>query len=326
MFSNWQGTPIGTNIRRLHALIGNFNTTGKSLVIFTGATQGIQATFNAISFFYGKKWVYSTPPYYGSYVSWAENNPESALGFTTNTSLNGSDVIEIVTWPGNPAGRYSSPAYQDSIKIYDCVYYWPSTWGPNANSSEHSSTPPQGMLDEDIVAFSASKLTGHEGSRLGWIWFRDPLLAFAAEYALANRSVGMSIDSAYRLSKIFGKLSEQEVDKSDWFWDYTTNAIGERYSNLSALFATYSSSNITLQSPGYTWYLWVRCSTNLGVGCHDYFLSHGLMGRPGTSFGAEDDFVRFNFNLQQPLFDLLYAKIETALSSATQRTVNFHVG
>ena len=74
------------------------------------------------------------------------------ITFTDDENLSGEEkIIELVTFPGNPLGIFSKPVYNNSILVYDTVYYWPSLTNLDV----------YGKLDHEIVIFSLSKLTGH---------------------------------------------------------------------------------------------------------------------------------------------------------------------
>lgn len=69
------------------------------------------------------------------------------------------NVIEFVTSPNNPDGKLTKAVLQgpNSSAIYDRVYYWP-----------HFTAIPTAAND-DLMIFSLSKLTGHAGTRFGYV-------------------------------------------------------------------------------------------------------------------------------------------------------------
>ena len=74
-----------------------------------------------------------------------------------NNSNASKNIIEFVTSPNNPDGKLKEAVLKgtNAKAIYDHVYYWPHF------------TPIASPSDEDIMIFSASKLTGHAGTRFG---------------------------------------------------------------------------------------------------------------------------------------------------------------
>lgn len=79
--------------------------------------------------------------------------------------LTGSNIIELITSPNNPDGKLRNSSVNDqgslAKRVYDLAYYWP-----------HFTAIPS-PADEDIMIFTLSKLTGHAGSRFGYV--RVPL-------------------------------------------------------------------------------------------------------------------------------------------------------
>ncbi|RWR77536.1 tryptophan aminotransferase-related protein 3-like protein [Cinnamomum micranthum f. kanehirae] len=74
-----------------------------------------------------------------------------------NTSDSSVNTIEFVTSPNNPDGQLRRPVIQGRFTkvIHDHAYYWP-----------HFTAIPS-MVDEDIMLFTLSKITGHAGTRFG---------------------------------------------------------------------------------------------------------------------------------------------------------------
>lgn len=67
--------------------------------------------------------------------------------------------IEMVTSPNNPDGTMREPVVKRSDQggkvIHDFAYYWPHY------------TPITRCEDHDLMLFTFSKITGHDGSRIG---------------------------------------------------------------------------------------------------------------------------------------------------------------
>ena len=76
-----------------------------------------------------------------------------------STSDPTSNFIEFVTAPNNPDGKLNKAVLQgpNAKPIYDHAYYWPHF------------TPIPAPADEDLMIFTISKLTGHAGSRFGYV-------------------------------------------------------------------------------------------------------------------------------------------------------------
>jgi hypothetical protein len=93
-----------------------------------------------------------------------------------------STVIEFVTVPNNPSGELRKPIYPTAAQIYDMVYYWPSLTAITYRAAH------------PIMMFSMSKLTGHAGTRLGWAWVKDPVVASLMSSFVSTVEIHPSID------------------------------------------------------------------------------------------------------------------------------------
>ena len=81
-----------------------------------------------------------------------------------NKSDSSTNFIEFVTSPNNPDGQLKKAVLEGSNKIHDLAYYWP-----------HYS-PIVAPVDEEIAIFTLSKLTGHAGSRFGYVSILNPTI------------------------------------------------------------------------------------------------------------------------------------------------------
>lgn len=72
---------------------------------------------------------------------------------------NNTRFIEFVTSPNNPDGKLNEAVLDGpNVKhIYDRAYYWPHY------------TPIPSPADEPLMLFTLSKLTGHAGTRFGYV-------------------------------------------------------------------------------------------------------------------------------------------------------------
>ena len=69
----------------------------------------------------------------------------------------GGESIELVCSPNNPDGAVREAVVAGGKAIHDLVYYWPQY------------TPITGRAARDIMLFTVSKITGHAGTRLGYV-------------------------------------------------------------------------------------------------------------------------------------------------------------
>ncbi|XP_021771466.1 tryptophan aminotransferase-related protein 3-like [Chenopodium quinoa] len=160
-------TELEKYIRKLHKLVGNAETEGRHIVFGTGSTQLLNAAVYALSSNSSNPaFVVTSTPYYSTYKEQTEMYQSRAYEYKGDTSLwknkTNSEIvkfIEFVTSPNNPDGQLKESVLEGpSVKtIYDRVYYWP-----------HYTAIPT-LAAEDLMLFSMSKLTGHAGSRFGYV-------------------------------------------------------------------------------------------------------------------------------------------------------------
>lgn len=68
--------------------------------------------------------------------------------------------IELVTSPNNPDGSIREAVVKggEGFVVHDLAYYWPQY------------TAMTSAADHDVMLFTASKCTGHAGSRIGYAY------------------------------------------------------------------------------------------------------------------------------------------------------------
>ncbi|KAI4352767.1 hypothetical protein L6164_006988 [Bauhinia variegata] len=138
---------LKTQIRKVHAKVGNTKIDGTYIIFGAGAIQLLHAAVHALSAHDSvstAKFITSTPYYPGDTSKWKKDAEDSSF-------------IELVTSPNNPDGELRKAVLQGSNAktIHDLAYYWPHF------------TPVPSPADEDLMIFTLSKLTGHAGSRFG---------------------------------------------------------------------------------------------------------------------------------------------------------------
>lgn len=86
----------------------------------------------------------------------------------------------LITYPNNPDGKLSSKVYE--AKVADASYHWPTYY------RLEDKIP---ALDNDIILFSFSKMSGLSSNRFGWALIRDNGIAVkvAEEVELATCGV-----------------------------------------------------------------------------------------------------------------------------------------
>uniref|UniRef100_J3L3I2 Alliinase C-terminal domain-containing protein n=1 Tax=Oryza brachyantha TaxID=4533 RepID=J3L3I2_ORYBR len=301
------------HIRRLHTAVGNAVVDDKHVVFGVGSTQLINALVYALSpegnAASPPASVVATVPYYPAYKSQTDMFDGREYrwdGTTAAWAKNGSrnstrDFIEFVTSPNNPDTTLREPVLAGSSAIVDHAYYWPHL--------THIPAP----ADEDVMLFTASKLSGHAGSRFGhaasnkachckWALVRDENVAKRAISYSRQSTYGVSRDTQLRMLKILKVIMANLQGKDDIF-AFGYDVMVSRWRTLNAVVSR--STRITLQkirpqycpyfkktkepSPAYAW---VKCEWEQDVDCYQTLLGAGIISRSGISNDAGSRYTR----------------------------------
>ncbi|OEL21345.1 Alliin lyase [Dichanthelium oligosanthes] len=243
----FQSVELEKHIRRLHRAVGNAIVDGKHVVFGTGSMKLINALVYALSqdgstAASPPAGVVATAPYYPAYrrqtmmFDGREYKWEGTTARWVNVSRNASSstFIEFVASPNNPDSLLRKPVLggASSKAIVDHTYYWPHF--------THIPAP----ADEDVMLFSASKLSGHAGSRFGWALIRDETVAKRANYYLQESSLGESRDTQLRMLRIIKVILANLRGKEDIF-AFGHQVMRTRWRRLNAVMS--KSRRISLQ-------------------------------------------------------------------------------
>ncbi|RZC90108.1 hypothetical protein C5167_044735 [Papaver somniferum] len=309
------------HIQKLHAMVGNANSTGKFMVFGAGSTQLLNAAIYALSPQDppSPTRIVGSIPFFPVYKSQTEFYNSKNFEWEGDTSMwkkksfpPSVNFIEFVTSPNNPDGKLKDPVLQGpSVKtINDHAYYWP-----------HYTAIPA-PANEDLVIFTLSKLTGHGSSRFGWALIKDQVVYEKfLNYMLLN-SMGVSRDTQLRALKLLKVLLR---DGKEFFefghrttrtrWESLNKVISasKRFS-LQKLIPGYSTyfQNMTAPSPAYAW---IKCEKEEDNNCYQALLRDGgIIGRSGSFFSAENRYVRLSLIKSQDDFDWLLKRMNALVS------------
>jgi len=288
-------------IQKLHELYGNANATGRHIILGGGCTQLIHAVSYAFSITAkNQKTIFAQAPYYDGYAIAADLDP-ARLVF--NDSLNqedNKDIIEFVTYPNNPDGKWRSPVYDNSHYVYDSVYYW------------HSLVDVEVMLDVPIVLFSMSKATGHAGSRLGWALVKDPIVALHMTDYIQKNTIGISVEAQYRTYTILQSL----INNPYHFFDYIKAKLRVRWEEMDKVFAEAPDRFALHSTPG-TFYQWVQCLyPDEAQNCVGVFSDAGIIGESGVPFGSTNAYTRLEVVQQDFTWGYFMANLKALVASS----------
>ena len=113
-------------------------------------------------------------------------------------------------------------------------------------------------------------------------------VADAMEAYISTAQIEVSSASLFRALSILKALNSPV---GDGFMTFVKNALEHRWS--SVLEALSGSTRFTLLSVPDQFYLWLQCN-DLGTygSCFDLFQAGGIVGEPGSSFGAGSEYIR----------------------------------
>ncbi|XP_076945425.1 L-tryptophan--pyruvate aminotransferase 1-like [Bidens hawaiensis] len=298
------------SIKCLHDAVGNAVTEGYSIVVGTGSSQLLQAVLYAVTSHDQPSQinVVAAAPYYSSYLEildlvrsglykWAGDAHE----FNKN-----EPYIELVTSPNNPSGVIRGPVVNrdGGVLVHDLAYYWPQY------------TPITSKLDFDIMLFTASKCTGHAGSRIGWALVKDKEVAKKMTKFMEVSTIGVAKEPQLRIAKILQVVADRckrfGSPEGDNFFEFSKNMLAKRWEVLretakkSEMFILPKYplqhcnyyGEITHINPGTENYLimvtafaWIKCKDEI-EDCEKLFRSHNILTRSGRRFGSDPGFVR----------------------------------
>lgn len=257
---------------------------GQHVVITNGAKQALLAGCYALqverdadieeAFSFHK--LYHGAPFWPTYPTIADF---SGLGFTSK-DISG-DTLNVITAPNNPNGSADTEG-QFRWHIWDAAYASP-VYGWDGLVPYHR-----------ISVWSAAKLYGISGYRLGWLVTPDAKLAsLAAEYVEKTTS-GVATPSQAFLRQLLENLEELPLEEAGLLADKARRSL--RNTSLAFMKMEDLFSNIQgFPANGRGMFAWVRASN---PGRFDKALERAkvrVVG--GVHCGGESDYYRISFGV-----------------------------
>jgi len=211
-------------IRTIHKKYRNFNPDGKYLIFAHGASDIASTLFKVWSEIEGKLiYSYLHPPYY---YSLSPRCTEVCNCMNShNTTLDPSQVAEIVVSPHNPTGAIlTGPHYKTKNWAKDLVYYW-----PHISSLGYSIVPD----NSPIACFSFTKFTGHAAIRFAWAFVSNETLAQHIRSKISQNYMHLSAANLYHALTILTEINENGYQ----FFDWTMSRLADRWSRFEAVLA-----------------------------------------------------------------------------------------
>lgn len=168
----------------------------KHIVVTNGGKQALLAAMYAYQTVRNFKSVYHKPPYWPSYPTLAKLcnlNFDSVL-------THAADQLIVNTTPNNPDGH----AYTDDCHIWDAAY---------AHMIYGSFSPPK----HEIAIYTASKVLGLSGFRVGWLVTDNDELAQAARHYLEITTSGVSSPAQELTARTLHLLRSSHIITCDMY-------------------------------------------------------------------------------------------------------------
>ncbi|GMJ03150.1 TRYPTOPHAN AMINOTRANSFERASE RELATED 4 [Hibiscus trionum] len=309
---------LDARIRMLHAVVGNAVTDGRYIVFGGGATQLLHAAVHALSDPFSPSRVVASTPYYPVYREQTEffNSQdykfEGDASLYKNTRVCEGNFIEFVTSPNNPDGQLKKAVLEGQYvkTIHDLAYYWP-----------HYTAVPA-PVEEDLMIFTLSKLTGHGGSRFGWAIIKDEAVYERMLNYMSLSTYGVPRETQLRVLKLL-KLATENEGKEMFNFGYKT--MSNRWRKLSKTMSTskrFSIQELEPQRCSFSQKLrkptpafaWLKCEREEDKDCNAVLNSVNVTGRDGSLFGAESRYVRLSLVKSEDDFDLLLERMGLLVS------------
>jgi aspartate/methionine/tyrosine aminotransferase len=231
-------------------------------------------------------------------------------------------VVEMITAPNNPDGVVHGPLYPGSMPVYDRAYWWPHF-------------TPVSPVEDDIMLFTLSKLTGHGGTRIGWALVKDAdVAAKMADYVHATGRI--SHDAMLRGATVLNHVVESSggplwwaMEKMNGRWDTLvdilctdSNTDGSACVPRNARFVLENTRPRTLEMDAFTGterrpndpYVWLRCANpaDVSTGCTNVMSAAGMDFSSGVSFGADPGtHIRLELLMTEDTFDVVAHRLRT---------------
>ncbi|XP_027357438.1 tryptophan aminotransferase-related protein 4-like [Abrus precatorius] len=315
---------LKARIRKVHASVGNANTDGKYIIFGAGATHLLNAAVHALSSPASNSptKVVASTPYYPVYKEQTEFFKSEDYKFNGDSSMWKSDAsnttfVELVTSPNNPDGQLKKAVLQGQFvkTIHDLSYFWPHF------------TPIPAPVDEDLMIFSLSKLTGHAGSRFGWAIIKDEAVYKRMLTYMDLSTYGVSRETQLRVLKLL-KVVLSGNGRSMYEFGY--NTMKNRWTRLGKILSQskrFSIQDLKPQSCSFRQQLrtpspafaWLKCETSISEGrsCYELLKAVNITGRAGSRFGVDNSYVRLSLVRSEDDFDLLLKQMNKIISMET---------
>lgn len=260
-------------IYALHEQVGNVkDVRNYHIVIGNGASQLLTAVSRALPM--------------GVYAPfWSRFNylVEDMRLFTPEWPHHNTNINLLVTYPNNPDGALSPKVLE--AQVVDASYHWPQYYPSSYNLR---------ALDNDVLLFSFSKLTGLSSSRLGWALVKSEDIARSIEHHVEMATCGVSPAT----QEIGAQVIDAMLDNDQEFFKEARSMLNSRWSIMADLLKDFIPFNQTGM------FLYVKDVAGK-------INSLNVEGFNGKDFGDRSYFTRYNLGVSTEDFNEFVARLKT---------------
>ncbi|CAI9092982.1 OLC1v1028370C2 [Oldenlandia corymbosa var. corymbosa] len=314
-------------IKKVHRIVGNAKVDDHHLVVGNGSSQLILAALYALCSPNHHTQphpidVVSAAPYYSTYQEEVDLLCSALFrwaGDAHQYDNKDEPYIELITSPNNPNGVIREPVVNrpGGRLIHDLAYYWPQY------------TAITSQLDHDIMLFTASKCTGHAGSRIGWALVRDEEVAKKMVKFIEVNSIGVSKESQLRTAKILSVASESCQEKGlNNFFLYGRHVMANKWKKLREIVKKHQrfiipkyplqycqfSKDYVEASPAYAW-MSCKFENMEDQDCEKILKDQNVIVRSGSRFGSDSKHARVSMLSREDDFNVFLQRL-SAISKA----------
>jgi aspartate/methionine/tyrosine aminotransferase len=240
---------------------------GMHVVVTVGAKQGISAALAAYAEVYGTEAAIHTAPYWPSYPILAKREfPIYGLGSMASYMGGPNKVVRVTTSPNNPDGTEST----EDCDIWDAAY---------ASSVYGFTTPPAHWT---VAVYSAAKLLGLSGLRIGWVVTADARLAKAIAVYVERFTSGVCVTSQRHLAYA---LKHLRVNDDHAFFDAARKTLLKNGETFMKLLGDRLSRVDGVPTSGKGMFAWFHVPGDSLQSFKDALTTSKVLLMPGEAFG-----------------------------------------
>jgi len=243
-------------------------------------------------------WFHRTP-YYDGYIAACQGNGGYCIwdpSLTQNSTVN---MVEMSTIPDNPDGRSHPLFYNATKRLYDLAFYW-----PHYTTVKHK-------LDEELMVFTLTKMSGHASARFGWALTKSHKLAMGMWMYMFLNIVEPSVYSQQMALTIFSDI----LSTKGLMFSWAKTVLMDRWQQLEALFQ--DNPHFTIKSAPGTAFAWIHCNfIPTSKQCVGLFAQYLIQAEDGQEFGMQktDRFIRLSLVEDSSTWGIAVGYLQNLLS------------